>query len=211
MEFSKKKVEDDFLVLAGLVEEDPFSHLKLVDQEEDDEEPDLEPPKKKAKSSVLGPKKRKKTTKPKPITVKNFFPTLKNSQGFDMHLCRYEASIRDYVYVPRKYHKITKAKLWIDRSKFCPSCKLQPCINVEHFEEIGHKSFEVHSAHDKAKEEGRRVRAVTPVRSLERYIMSLMTKYFGREYMNRNGMPECVIEEACKWNDDWKKSKNECR
>lgn len=203
MEFSKKNTEDDFLVLAGIVEEDPFRNLKVVEEEE---EHGLQPPKKTKKSvAFVKNKTRKKTPKRKPPSVKNFFSTVKNSQGFDMHLCRYEPSIRDYVYVPRKYHQLTKAKLWIDRTKFCSCCKLQPCITVEHAEEIAHKACEVFSAHEKALQEGKRVKQQTPVTAVERFIVSLMNKYFGREYMKRNGTPECVITEACQWHQLWKK------
>jgi hypothetical protein len=46
-------------------------------------------------------KKKKKTTKKKLQTLKKVFPTLKNWQGFDMHLCRYEETIRDYIFLPQ--------------------------------------------------------------------------------------------------------------
>jgi hypothetical protein len=38
-------------------------------------------------------KKTAKKNKKKALTVKNFFPTRKNFQGFDLHLCKYEESI----------------------------------------------------------------------------------------------------------------------
>jgi hypothetical protein len=46
-------------------------------------------------------KKKKKTTKKKPQTLKKFFPIPKNWQGFDMHLCCYKETIRDYIFLPQ--------------------------------------------------------------------------------------------------------------
>jgi hypothetical protein len=38
-----------------------------------------------------------KKKKKKPPSIKSFFPTLRNSQGFGMHFCRYEEKIGDHV------------------------------------------------------------------------------------------------------------------
>jgi hypothetical protein len=110
-------------------------------------------------------RKKKKTTKKKPQTLKKFFPTLKNWQGFDMHLCRYEESIRDYIFLPQNYGQLSRHR---QPHQFCNDCKLKPCITIEHLDEICKLQFEEHRLHDEAREAGKKVRELAPVNRAER-------------------------------------------
>ena len=144
--------------------------------------------------------KKRKTVKKKKVTVKHFFPTLKNSQGFDMHLCRYEDSIGDHVYVPKKYGQLRAG--WMNNS-FCPNCKLQPCINVEYYEDIQHQSFQVYYAQEEAEAAGKKTKPLAALQKMEKYTLKFMTKHFGRNYMKRVGTPGCIITETHKYHRGW--------
>ena len=151
-------------------------------------------------------KKKKVAKKKKPLQVKNFFPTLKNSQGFPKHLCCYEESIKDYVFVPKNYG--TSIAKWRN-NEFCCCCKLKPCITVEYFDLIQHKCFEEHHAMDQAREEGRKIKDLTVINRLQRMIMNLLKKHFGRDYVNEVGVPECVFKETQEYNLRWHRGKQE--
>ena len=146
-------------------------------------------------------KKRKKESKKKPLGLKAFYPTVKNSQGFDLHLCRYEPSIQDHVYVPKNYGKISQNTRWRNLN-FCPSCKLKPCITVEHWDEIHAKAMEEHWANKKAEEEGKKTRSeVMVMKRIENFTMKKMTKYFGKEYTKQEGTPCCIIYDTQEYNN----------
>lgn len=198
----KERVEDDTLILSGLTSPTKDEYDDTTCQQEEDPQPS----KKKRKASSAGGFKKKKKKKPKAIKMTNFFQTRKNFQGFDMHLCRYEPSIKDHVYVPKCHEEVAKARPWVER-KFCCSCKLQPCIMETHLEEITHKWLDEWNVHKKAIEEGRRVKAMTPVNRLEKFILSLLTKCFGRNYMKENGTPDCVVKQVCDYYE-WKKNED---
>ena len=154
---------------------------------------------------VISIKKKRKTNskKKKPLGVKDFFSTVKNSQGFGMHLCRYEQSMGDHVYVPRNYGQLSKGKLWRNLD-FCPSCKLQPCINVEHFDEIQKESFEEYYAQDQAENAGKKPKKpLAMLKKMEKFTLKFMTKYFGREYVKRVGTPGCILNETHEYHRSW--------
>lgn len=152
-----------------------------------------------AATKVYKKKTATKKKKKKLPSIKSFFPTLKNSQGFGMHLCRYEEKIGDHVYEPKDYGQFSKHL----KPEFCIWCKLKPCITVEHLESIQHFLFQEHRKHDEAKEAGKKVRNATPVHRAERYMVSLMTRYFGREYTKERGVPNCCMQEAWRYNCEW--------
>ena len=152
-------------------------------------------------------KKRKTTKKTKRPGLKAFFETTKNSQGFGMHLCRYESKIGDHVYVPKNYGQLSRGMVWRNLD-FCPSCKLQPCISVEHFDEISKKSFEEHYANDEAVKAGKKGRKPLAIMErIEKFTMRFMVKYFGREYVKRVGTPGCILEHTHKYHMDWMASR----
>lgn len=136
----------------------------------------------------------KKPRKKKPLGLKAFFQTATNSQGFPIHQCRYEPTVKDHVYVPKNYGEMTKGFLWRDLS-FCASCKLQPCIMVEHYDEFFDKSFKMHWAKKVAEEEGRKASTEMEIaKKMEKEATKQLRKYFGRDYMSKNHVPECVIK-----------------
>ena len=146
-------------------------------------------------------KKRKK----KPLGMKAFFPTVKNFQGFPVHLCRYEASIGKKVYIPSEdYGQLSKFCPWRDFS-FCPSCNLQPCIMVEHQDDIQSAAHDVHWNQKRAEEEGRKACSnLDIVKKAEKQAMKNLRTHFGRDYMKRcnNCVPDCVISGTQKFGQD---------
>jgi hypothetical protein len=160
----------------------------------------------KRRSAWFFGRKKKKTTKKKPQTLKKFFPTLKNSQGFAMHMCRYEETIRDYIFLPKNYGQLSVHR---QPHRFCNDCKLKPCITIEHLDEIATLQFEEHRMHDEAREAGKKVRELTPVNRAERRMMKIMTRHFGREYTKKVGVPNCIIKEAYSYYEEHKKEKAE--
>ena len=143
---------------------------------------------------------RKKRTKTKPASIRSFFPTLKNSQGFGLHLCRYEEKVGDHVYQPKNYGQVSRQL----KAELCIWCKLKPCITIEHHECIQDVLFDKHQAHDKEKEAGKKVRSAPPVNRAERFMVKLMTRYFGKEYMKKEGVPNCCMREAWRFHTEWK-------
>jgi hypothetical protein len=81
-------------------------------------------------------------------------------------------------------------------SNICNDCKLKPCITIEPLEEITEMQYKEHSLHDKAREEGKKVRQLTAVNRSEKGMMKIMTRHFGREYTNKVGRPNCIMKEA---------------
>jgi hypothetical protein len=147
-----------------------------------------------------------KKKKKKSLTVKNFFPTHKNFQGFDLHLCKYEDSVRDYVFLPKNHGQLSRHLV---PHQFCNDCKLKPCITIEHLVEIAELQFKEHSAHDKARKEGKKVRQLTAVNRSEKGMMKIMTRLFGREYTNKVGVPNCIIKETHSYYETHKKEREE--
>ena len=141
--------------------------------------------------------------KAKVNTITNYFASQKNSQGFDLHLCRYEKKVDDKVYVPKNYGH--RAKPWDDRS-FCCSCKLQPCITVEYYDEIYEKANQEHEKREVAEKEGIGGKRSCPVAVVDRianFAMKFMRRHFGSEYVKTHGMPECIIKESHQFNLAW--------
>jgi hypothetical protein len=149
---------------------------------------------------------KKKKKKKKPLTMKNFFPTLKNSQGFDLHLCRYEESIQQHVFLPKKYGYLSRHRV---PHQFCNECKLKPCIIIEHEEEIFEIQYQEHNAHDIAQKEGKKVRELTAVNRSERRMMNIMTRHFGKDYVKKWGVPNCIIKESHSYYELHKKEREE--
>jgi hypothetical protein len=79
----------------------------------------------------------------------------------------------------------------------CPT-ELPPTL-----ESIQHFLFQEHRKHDEVKEAGKKVQNATPVHRAERYMVSLMTRYFGREYTKKRGVPNCCMQEAWRYNWEW--------
>ena len=162
-----------------------------------------------AKGTQNGPaqKKRKTTKKKKTEGIKAFFPTVTNSQGFGLHLCRYEQSIGDHVYVPPKYGQLSKnGSTKGNVKKFCPWCKLQPCIVVEYWDtEMRNKVVEEHLAMDEVRKAGKKKCNMTVINKLSRYMTKFFRKIFGSEYTNRVGTPYCIRNELYDFNSEWNK------
>lgn len=128
------------------------------------------------------PWKKKRSKKTKEKSIRSYFIPETNFQGFEKRLCVYESSIKDFVFVPKKY--AVKSKKRGILGKFCQSCKLGPCIATEHYDELSAKAAKV------AVSDGKSTRIV--VKRCETLMKGFMRKYFGREYLNRVGLPECV-------------------
>ena len=147
---------------------------------------------------------RKKTAKKKKkLLVKSFFQTLKNPQGFDLHHCRYEPTVGEHVYVPKNYGHSSDGAVWrvLD---FCACCKLQPCITVEHMEDIRSQAMDEHWARKEGEEAGKKtIDDLAIFVRIEKYILRAMTKYFGRDYMKTTGTPSCVISETHNFTTAW--------
>ena len=135
------------------------------------------------------PKKKKKKG-PKQQKMKAHFVPLKNSQGFEKRLCVFEPSINDLVFVPKKYGEVSKKERI---REFCKHCKLTPCITIEHLDEIVDKWVDLTVGRNKQLP---RLSRDAVVNRLEKFTMRFMTKYFGREYTQKHGMPECIPEDA---------------
>ena len=163
-----------------------------------------------AKGSRKGPaqKKRKTTKKKKSEGINAFFLTVTNSQGFGLHLCRYEQSIGDHVYVPPKYGQLSKnGSTKGNVKKFCIWCKLQPCIVVEYWDtEMRKKVVEEHLAMDEARKAGKKKSNLAVINKLARYMTKYFRKIFGSEYTNRVGTPHCIMNELYDWNHEWNKA-----
>lgn len=131
---------------------------------------------------------KKKTASKKPTKKKgkmtNHFATAKNFQGFDKHLCVFEPTINDFVFVPKNYGVVTKAQ---QKVNFCPKCMLTPCINIENKEAMVLKAYDLKKSNDKS--------STMLGDRMETYMKRLMVKYFGREYSTKKGIPDCVLEE----------------
>ena len=140
---------------------------------------------------------KKKPRKKKPLGLKAFFQTATNFQGFPIHLCRYEPAISDHVFVPKNYGEMTKGYVWRDLS-FCRSCKLQPCIMVEHQDEHIEKACHLRWDKKVAEEEGRKACSELDIaKKMEKHVTKQLRKYFGRDYTNGKldgQVPDCVIQ-----------------
>ena len=154
----------------------------------------------------------KKTKKKKKPSIKAFFQTVTNSQGFPIHKCRYEERIGDHVYVPPNYDgRLSLGGAIRGKTEFCPWCKLKPCIAVEHFEDIFHKSYNEHSKAEKRFKEGRlnQKNNEALINRIARSTNQFMRKYFGSEYTKKVGTPHCIMNDIFEYNYNWIKEKRE--
>ena len=133
----------------------------------------------------------KKKRKKKAPGVKSFFQTKKNFQGFDRHLCQYEDSIKDYVFVPKNYGERSQFR----DNKYCTSCQLKPCIMIEHMDDIVPQATSELFPRKRSE--------VAVAGRMENYVKKLLVKYFGRDHVKRVGTPNCVIEETNSFTHDW--------
>ena len=157
-------------------------------------------------------KKRKTATKKKKKkpSIKAFFQTVTNSQGFPIHKCRYEERIGDHVYVPPNYDgRLSLGGAIRGKTDFCIWCKLKPCIAVEHFEEIHKKMWDEHYKMGEAQKAGKKTNNVTVINKVARFTNRFMRKYFGSEYTKRVGTPHCIMNEIFEYNYEWCKEKRE--
>jgi hypothetical protein len=153
----------------------------------------------------LKKKKKRRTTKKKVERpgVKAFFETKKNFQGFGMHLCRFVDSIGEHVCVPKNYGQLSKAR-GLKCPNFCPSCKLQPCINVEHYDDIEEKSYEEYKGEDEAVKDGKKpTKPLALMQRMERFTPRFMTRHFGRDHVKQFGTPMCIMEATQKFHREW--------
>jgi hypothetical protein len=128
------------------------------------------------------PKKKKK--KPQP-TMKAFFMTKTNFQGFDINLCKYEPSLMERVYVPQSYGVISRT--YGRRIEFCKSCMLSPCVTIEHMEDSCGEASRLRTQDGKTNHEARPC--------LEAKMRHIMAHHFGRGYMKGMPTPKCVRDD----------------
>jgi len=90
--------------------------------------------------------------------------------------------------------------------KFCPWCKLQPCIVVEYWDtEMRKKVVEEHLAMDEVRKAGKKKCNLAVINKVARYMTKFFRKIFGSEYTNRVGTPHCIMNELYDWNHEWNK------
>lgn len=161
---------------------------------------------KRAKSSegcIVKSRKKKKTTKKKPVVVlTTFFEHRKNSQGFPMHQCRYQKEVNDHMYVPKNYGELSRGMAWRNLS-FCTSCKLEPCIMVEHFEDVFEKAMVELKVQSQKIAAGKKCTDLATIQKIEKVPIRFLTKYFGKEYMARHGIPNCVLKGTHEYTQEW--------
>lgn len=152
---------------------------------------------------VLRKKKKAPKKKKKPIVLlTTFFEHRKNSQGFPMHQCRYQKEVKDHMYVPKNYGELSRGKAWRNLN-FCRSCKLEPCIMVEHFEDVFKKAMVELKVQRQKIEAGKKCTDLATIQKIEKVPIRLLTKYFGKDYMARHGVPNCVFKETHEYTQEW--------
>ncbi len=133
---------------------------------------------------MAGPKsKKKKGGIKKRNTVKNYFPTVSNFQGFPRNKCVFNTCIKDYVYVPQKYVEEARAG---PISTFCEHCLLAPCLAESHYAMIKEKASGFILAD-----------GATPLiatQKCETFMKGRMRRYFGPTYTRERGLPQCAYE-----------------
>ncbi len=147
-------------------------------------------------------KRKKKTTKKPVIKMTTFFEVAKNSQGFPIHQCRYQKAVNDRMYVPKNYGENSRGKAWRNLS-FCVSCKLEPCIMVEHFDDVLQKALAELEAQREKIEAGKKCTDLATIKKIEKVPIRFLNKYFGKEYMARVGVPCCVFKETQEYTQEW--------
>ncbi len=119
-----------------------------------------------------------------------------NKDGFPIEDCYYEESFGDWVYQPPGYGDVYCKDLSVYHDKeitvedlhFCKHCLLRPCITKVHGADMIRFSFETP---DPVYDVDHRDMVVTKT-------YNLIESYMGQQYMERNGLPHCVIEHI-KW------------
>lgn len=129
-------------------------------------------------------KTQKSKKKPcKKNTLHNYYQPVLNSQGFPVHLCKYEDSIKDLAYVPKKYQEIAKPTYV---STFCSHCKLTPCASHFHYKELCQKASSI-IVENKGT-------ALLANKRCETLMKAHMRRYFGAKYTREVGLPECFYD-----------------
>lgn len=123
----------------------------------------------------------KKTCQKKNNTVKKYFPTKKNFQGFPQHLCVFNNSLQDYVYVSKRYTDDVHPG---PTSTFCSDCLLAPCLGESHYAQIKER------ARDCILSTG--CTALVAIRKCETFMKAQMRRYFNPAYTRERGLPNCV-------------------
>lgn len=134
---------------------------------------------KETKMKSGNPKKKSK----KRNTLHNYYAHVLNFQGFPKHLCRYEDTIKDHVYVPKKYLEAAKPSCL---DTFCPQCKLTPCFSHFHYKEMCQKVSSI-----VVENKGT---ALVATKRCETLMKGHMRRYFGAKYTREVGLPECFYE-----------------
>lgn len=124
-----------------------------------------------------------KKKKAKKNTLKNYFPTVCNSQGFPRNKCVFRECLNDYVYVPEKYVEEAKAS---PLSVFCGTCLLAPCLAQSHYHMIRKEASGLILTEGKS--------TLVATRRLETFMKTRMRRYFGAKYTRETGLPECVYD-----------------
>ena len=126
-----------------------------------------------------GPTKKKRKTIRKESIKRHFLPQT-NFQGFPKKDCVFQAKVNDYVYVPKNYKEADKDAL------FCKECMLSPCLVFGHYKELCDKASQLSIMEELPNN--------TVAKRCETLMKGFMRKHFGREYLNRVGLPSCVFE-----------------
>ena len=108
-----------------------------------------------------------------------------NFQGFKKSLCRFEPTIKDYVYIPKGYGHLHKKNYYYggEEATFCQYCNLAPCIVREHADDI-----------KRHRQSAMLEDPATMRMKLFKYVRDLMEGYFGKRYMKRIKPPLCVSQ-----------------
>ena len=155
-----------------------------------------------SEAAVAPSRKKKKTTKKPVIQLTAFFELVKNSQGFPIHQCRYQKAVDDRMFVPKDYGENSRGMAWRDLS-FCTSCKLEPCIMVEHLDDVLNKALKELEAQRQKIQAGKKCTDLATIKKIEKVPIRLLNKYFGKDYMSRVGVPCCVFKETQVYTQEW--------
>ena len=180
-------------------EEDEAAKRERWDMIADDWNHDMSDPLVRAKKKFeeeqekAAKKKPRKSVKKKNSTPKitKFYKKEKNWQGKPMKNCKYEHSVKSYVFRPPKYEKKSDAEYLGYKKDFCDKCLLKPCMTAEFHSEIfdfGHdKEHNEHSPMDEVQA------------SVEAFGMTCLHPHLGKRYVAKMSVPKCLAEFVRCW------------
>ena len=141
---------------------------------------------KEAKKKPRKAKKKKNTQK-----ITKFYKREKNWQGKPMKDCKYEHSVKSYVFRPPKYGKKSDVEYVGYKKDFCDKCLLKPCMTAEFHSEI----FDF--GHDKEHNEHWPMDEVQC--SVEAFGMTCLNQHLGKRYVAKMAVPKCLAEFVRYW------------